>query len=180
MPRKRLPNVAIPSNSLEATNWISRFRDAKRAIEQKTLVANRRIARIQADLALETASFQGELEELGQGLHLYATAHRPVLTDGGRMQSAEFGTGRLGWKTGPPRTEIRQSEKVVKFLEDHDFEDFLRIKKEINREAMLADPERAETVPGVTIVQDEFFYIKPDDFDTEIEIAKSKLRRRTR
>jgi phage host-nuclease inhibitor protein Gam len=39
---------------------------------------------------------------------------------------------------------------------------FLRMKLEVNKEAMLADPDKAETIPGVTIARDvEVFYLEP-------------------
>ncbi len=178
MPRKKVPSVRIPYSTAEVSEFIFRLRDAKRAIEQRTLNANARIGKIQAELAAETAPLQQELDDLAEGLNLYATAHRFELTEGGKVQSAEFGTGRLGWRTTPPRVEIRGLDKVIEWIKSRRLKLFLRAKLEVNKEAMLADPERAETVPGVSIVQDEIFYVWPDEFDAEIELAKSRLKRK--
>jgi phage host-nuclease inhibitor protein Gam len=178
MPRKKVLNVRIPYSTAEVSEFISRLRDAKRAIEKKTLTANARIAKIQAELVAETTPIQQELDDLAAGLQAYATAHRFELTDGGKVQSTEFGTGRLGWRMTPPRVELRGLDKVIDWLRREGLKAFLRIKWEVNKEAMLADPERAETVPGVSIVQEEVFYVWPQEFDEEVVIAKSKLKRK--
>ncbi|MDL2275823.1 host-nuclease inhibitor Gam family protein [Desulfosarcina sp. OttesenSCG-928-G10] len=42
--------------------------------------------------------------------------------------------------------------------------------EDVNKEAMLADPEAARQVPGVTIVQTEDFVVTPHETELE-EIA---------
>jgi len=44
---------------------------------------------------------------------------------------------------------------------------FLRVKEEINKDAMLAEQDLAQTITGVSISQGEDFVIVP--FETELE-----------
>jgi phage host-nuclease inhibitor protein Gam len=42
---------------------------------------------------------------------------------------------------------------------------FLRQKLEVNKEAVLAEPEIAEQVKGITVKQDEDFFVAPAEDD---------------
>lgn len=179
MLRKSLSVIPVPTSNAEVAEFISRLREAKRKIEQRTLTANNRINALQTALAAETAPLQQEVEILAEGLLRFATANRLAITDNGRVQTVQYATGRLGWRSTPPRVEVRKVDAVIAWIKQHRLLQFLRTKEEVNKEAMLDDTERAETVPGVSIIQDEVFYIWPEEFDTEIEVAKSRLKRRS-
>ena len=54
---------------------------------------------------------------------------------------------------------------------------FIRVKEEINKEAMLKEPELAETVRGVSITQREEFIVKPTEIEIEIVSSVEKLKK---
>ena len=52
---------------------------------------------------------------------------------------------------------------------------FIRVKREVNKEAMLEDPELAKTVRGVSITKREQFFVKPSEVAAEISFDVQKL-----
>jgi phage host-nuclease inhibitor protein Gam len=103
---------------------------------------------------------QAELEELRAGVQAWCEAHRAEIC--GRAKSAEFATGRVSWRLRPPRVTIRGLDAAIEACRRLGLGRFLRERVEINREAMLADPEAARLVPGVAVASaGEDFVIEP-------------------
>lgn len=136
---------------------------------------DRDLQRLDADLKDALAAVKKSYEEralplkekrteLVEGLKVFCEANRDVLTAG--KKTAAFTTGEVSWRLRPPSVKIRGGEdELVKWLiaaEPELAELFVRVKHEANREAMLADPERARVLPGVTISSEgEDFEVKP-------------------
>lgn len=113
--------------------------------------------------ALERAIAQpaAEAAELRAGVQAWCEAHRAELT-GGKVKFHEFGTGRVLWRLRPPRVSIRGTEAVIEACRRLGLTKFLREKVEINKEAMLAEPEVAGRIQGVVIASEgEDFVIEP-------------------
>jgi phage host-nuclease inhibitor protein Gam len=103
-----------------------------------------------------------ELEEVRRGIQAWCEAHRAEITEGGRVKHHDFGTGRVLWRSRPPKVGLRQVEKVIAAVKALGLVQFLRVREEVNKEAMLSDPERARQVAGVTIASEgEDFVIEP-------------------
>ncbi|EJS83261.1 host-nuclease inhibitor protein, partial [Pasteurella multocida subsp. multocida str. Anand1_buffalo] len=61
-----------------------------------------------------------------------------------------------------PSVAIRGADAVLEFMQRMGFDRFIRTKNEINKEALLLEPEVAKGIAGVTIKQGvEDFVIKP-------------------
>ena len=102
---------------------------------------------------------------LESGLMLYADAHRSELTDGNLSKRGKMLSGHFDWRKLPDKVSLRGVPAVIERIraaikeasenEDADraikFKNFLRIKSEVNKDAMLADPTLAKSITGVTI-----------------------------
>lgn len=113
--------------------------------------------------ALERAIAQplAEAAELRAGVQVWCEAHRAELTQG-RVKFHDFGSGRVLWRLRPPRVSIRGAEAVIEACRRLGLQRFLREKVEVNKEAMLAEPEIAGTIQGVAIASEgEDFVIEP-------------------
>jgi phage host-nuclease inhibitor protein Gam len=120
---------------------------------------------------------------LEESLTIFAEAHRDELTDGGKRQSADLGSGALTWRKLPPKVSLRKLDDVIAAIHhfaenDADFAAFLRTTEEVNKEAMLANPEKAATLPGVSIGS-EGETIKVEPLVEELNAAK-QVKKRTR
>ncbi|MEY9358985.1 phage host-nuclease inhibitor protein Gam [Bradyrhizobium yuanmingense] len=175
-------DVRIPQNRDEAAEMIAEY--GKVAIE---------IMRIEADLnqalagAKKTAEdlaapFLKQAEDIYKGLHTYCAANRQQLLGNSGTKTVDFGTGTVKWRNNPPKVKITGGEDAVvelislkkaEAVEKKDlptaasYGNFLRVKVEIDRDAMLKNPDLARTIPGVSIPKGrEMFEVEP--FGAEI------------
>lgn len=110
-----------------------------------------------------------EIEAKFSALHVWAEAHKPDLLKG-KLKTVKLATGELMWRTTPPSVRIQGQDVVLERLKQMGMADLIRTKEEINKEAILAAPERVEGVKGITISQREEFVAKP--FESQIERAE--------
>ncbi|UOO89618.1 host-nuclease inhibitor Gam family protein [Vitreoscilla massiliensis] len=144
---------------------IKRIGDLQRERERVQTSMNDAVAQLQERAAEEIAPFDAEIEELQASILMYCTTNRDVLTDGGKVKFADLITGKVLWRNNPPKVQIRGNDAVLALLEqDEKYERFVRTKREVNKEAVLNEPDffAGNPVPGLSIVQGkEFFVIEP-------------------
>ena len=127
---------------------------------------NDAIAKIKEDAQNCAAPLAEKSLLLTEGLRAWCEANRAVLTDGGKRKFAELGTGRIEWRLAPQKVTIKGVEDVLAAIKTLGLA-FVRTKEEIDKEAMLADPDKARLVPGVTIGSEgETFSVEP--FEVEL------------
>lgn len=128
--------------------------------------------RIQADMNDELAKVRLRFEELAtplneqitglsQGVHTWCEAHRMELTRSGKTKFYDFAAGEIKWRLRPPRVSLQSVENVLETLKRLGLTRFIRVKEQLNKEAMLAEPEVVSGVAGVRIEQSEDFVIVP-------------------
>jgi phage host-nuclease inhibitor protein Gam len=140
--------------------------------------AARKLARIEADMneALSTtrehyeklaAPYKKAIADHRQGVQIWCEANRDVLTDGGKTKTGAFTTGEVKWRLNPKSVSIKTAKAVLAALVEAGLERFVRTKQEIDKEAILADPDAVAAIKGITIEQDEEFVIEP--FETKLQ-----------
>jgi phage host-nuclease inhibitor protein Gam len=103
-----------------------------------------------------------------QGLRTWCEANRDALTENNKRKFADLGTGKIEWKFAPPKVTIRGADDVILRIKTLGLAIFLREKVEIDKEAMLKEPEKARLISGVAIGSaGENFYVEP--FESEIK-----------
>ncbi len=143
--------------------------------------AIRERSRIEAAMGDELASTKALFEklaaphaerimELSAGVQAWCEAHRDELTQGGKVKTADLPTGTVKWRTTPPSVSVKGADAVMALLIDRGLDRFVRTKQEVNKEAILNEPDEVAAVPGITIQQREEFVIEP--FEAELsEVA---------
>lgn len=122
----------------------------------------RRIARLQADMndaiAEVTARYQpgidvekASIDGLQQSVQGWCEAHRDELTQDGKVKTAQFITGEVAWRIRPPSVSVRGVETVIETLKRLGFGRFIRTKEEVNKEAILNEPDEVRGVAGLSI-----------------------------
>jgi len=150
--------------AVEAVAEIGRRQRERKRIETNM---NDEIAGIKARYEEEARPHNDAIKGLTEGVHIWCEANRAGLTENGKVKSANLASGDVGWRTSPPKVKVTGVQAVIELLKNLKLFQFLRVKEEINKEAMLADPQTAQGVKGVEIIQAEEFWIKP--FETELE-----------
>lgn len=134
--------------------------------------------RIQSDMNDQLAAIKQSFEEqarphadaitaLSSGVQTWCEANRAVLTQDGKVKTANLASGEVRWRMRPPSVSARPIEKVIEALKDMGLKRFIRIKEEIDKESILAEPDAVKYIKGIKIEQKEDFVIVP--FETELE-----------
>lgn len=151
----------------DAALQIKRIGDLQRDIERIQADHNDQVAVLQKAAVEAVAPIKAEIEEIELGVQAWATANRDALTDGGKVKFADLTTGFIRWRNNPPKCSVTGMDAVLALLEANpDLARFVRVKKEVNKEAFLNEAEflEANPIPGVKIVQGkEFFVIEPNN-----------------
>lgn len=151
--------------------------DVNRAIAEIG-IAQRERDRIQADMndalaatregfEAQAAPYAARIKELTAGVQLWCEANRARLTDGGKTKTAKLAAGEVSWRMRPPSVVVRGVDVVLEGLKRLGLNRFIRTKEEINKDAVLAEPEIADQVKGLSVTQGEDFIVKPWDTDLE-------------
>jgi len=153
--------------------WVAQSADEVAATIRQIGEESRDIGRLQADMndeiAAVTARYQAligprqeRVQVMQEGVYTWCAANRDTLTNGGKVKSFNFITGQVQWRLRPPSCSVRGVEPVIETLKRLGLQRFVRVKEEINKEAILNEPEAVKGVPGVKVVTGvEDFVIEP-------------------
>ena len=83
------------------------------------------------------------------------------------LTAAALSSGEIRWRTTPPAVRIRDLTEAIGALMTFKLERFLRRKVEIDKEAILREPETVKGIGAIAITQREEFVIVP--FETDLE-----------
>ncbi|MBW8283344.1 MAG: host-nuclease inhibitor Gam family protein [Rhizobium sp.] len=164
--KKSLAISRVPQNREDAVRAIGRIGTLRREIAQHKAVADEAVRLAGEKLEADTADLMTELAEHERGVQTWCEANRQALTADGKVKFHDFGTGQVKWRARPAGVSIRGLEAVIEACKKLGFTMFIRVKEEINKEAMLADAEKACMIAGVTIKSaGEDFVVEPIEID---------------
>ena len=144
----------------EVETAIKEIGDLNRELERLAIEQNDRLAAI-------TEEYKEKLVPKQDAVQAWCESRRDELTLNGKTKTGTFNTGEVQWRQRPPSVGIRGTESVIESLHTLGLVRFIRTKEEINKEAMLNEPDLAATVAGVTIKTGvEDFVITP--FEQEV------------
>lgn len=162
------PAYPVPQTQDEAADFMARIGLAQRERARIEAAMNDELAAVKARFEAEAQPHNEVILNCTRGLQNWCDANRDRLTSNGKVKFARFATGEVSWRQRPPKVGVRGVDTILEALKRLSLTRFIRVKEEINRDAMLAEPEVAMTVPGVTIGSaGEDFVVKP--FETELE-----------
>ena len=157
----------IPRDREEADEFIYKIGEASRDRQLAETAMNEDIAKIKAEYERKSEPAAAAIKRLTAGLQTWCETHRKTLLIGD-SKTVKFGNGEVSWRARPPKVTLRGLEKILAWLDKHKLYRFVRIIREINKEAMLSDPVEARKIPGVTIGSaGEDFIVTP--FESELE-----------
>lgn len=157
----------VPQSRDEASDAIARIGIAQRERARIQAAMNDELAAVKERHEQQAAPWNEQIEQLSRGVHTWCEAHRSDLTKDGKVKFAGFPAGEVKWRMRPPSCTVRGAESVIEALKRLGLGRFVRTKEEINKEAILNEPEAVAGVAGIKIGQGEDFVIVP--FETELE-----------
>lgn len=141
--------------------------DLSRSITRLETEMNDRIAELTAEYQPQMAALRERLEDLQEGVQVWCEAHRHELTANGKKTVSFLPAGEVSWRTRPPSVTVRGVAAVIEALFDRGLGRMVRTKQEINKEAVLAEPDAVAGIAGLAVVSGvEDFVIVPAELDT--------------
>lgn len=164
-------NVPVPQDDSEAREAIREIGDLNREVLRIEAEMNDKIAALQEEYGARVAPLRESATAKIEGLRMFAEVNRDRLTRGGKVKFHKFATGEISWRLRPARVTIRGKDAVIEAIKAARLgKKFLRVREDINKEAMLEDRATATALAGVTIGSDgEDFLVEP--FETELKEA---------
>jgi len=164
-------NLPVPQDDSEAREAIREIGDLNRDALRLEAEMNDRIAALQQEYGARVAPIREAALAKQEGLKMFCEVNRDRLTKGGKVKFARFATGEISWRLRPAKVTIRGKDGVIAAIKAARLgKKFLRVKEDVNKEAMLEDRSTAAALSGVTIGSDgEDFIVEP--FETELKEA---------
>lgn len=158
------PDILVPHNQSAAEAMIAKIGRICRDLEIIDAAYQERLAEITAERDAQTTPLSLERDRLIEGLRRWATANREALTDGGKRKRVALLSGVISWRKRPPSVELaaKPADIISRIKMRGLAERFIRIAENIDRQAMLKEPDLAATIDGVNIVAErEDFIVEP-------------------
>ena len=174
MARTRIKSAAaavdVPQSRESAASAIAAIGIASREMTRIQAEMNDALAEIKEAYEREAEPYRLKIDALTNGLQIYCEANRAGLTQNGKVKTAALPTGEVLWRLRPPSVRITGAEAVLDALRRLGLKRFIREKEEVNKDAILNEPEAVAHVPGIAISQGEDFVVVP--FEAELaEVA---------
>lgn len=163
---KKTAAARVPQSKDEVAADIKSIGDLQR--EQQALIAvmNEAIADITAEAQPRIEALAQQIDALQGGVQAWCEANRDALTHGGKTKTADFITGTVNWRQRPPSVAVRGMEAVLDTLRRMNLTRFIRTKEEVNKEAILNEPDAVRGVAGITVRTGiEDFIISPFELE---------------
>lgn len=150
----------------QAQSAIKQLGDLQREHARITTELNDAIARITEAEAPRLDALRQRMETLQAGVQTWCEANREQLC--GKGKTANLITGEVAWRIRPPSVRVTGEESVIDLLKRMALGRFVRTREQVNKEAILNEPEAIAGVPGIKVVSGvEDFVITPFEVETE-------------
>lgn len=152
--------TAIPTSITSAVAYIASIASKQREINKINREAKAKADEIYAKAKLEVQKLEGERRTFFDALYAFAASKKSELTaDNCRSHKTE--AGAFGWRWTPPSVAVDEGlsdEVIIKILEQKKLLQYVRVIKELDREAMLRGKPQ---IDGVSYTQRDEFFVKP-------------------
>lgn len=151
--------TAVPSCVIAAAEYLASIGETQRKINALKRRAKEDTDRINAELARALTLLTKERDTFFTALYTFAQANVRELT--AKLRSVRTASGVFGWRWTPPYVELAEGitdEQMIARLQKQGLHKFVRVKYELDREALLED---RPSVAGISYIQREEFFAKP-------------------
>jgi len=164
-----MTDFSIPETREEVNAAISEI--GRRERERKLIHAamNEQLTAIRERYEKDALPHSDAIDLLSLGVEIWCNANRAELTQDGKTKTAKLASGKVSWRLLPSKVVVSGSiDEILEALKRARLKRFIRIKEEIDRGAILADPKAASKINGISIEKGiENFLIAP--FEQELE-----------
>ena len=155
----------VCQSKAQASEAITAIGNAQREITRLETQINDITAAAIDERKARLETLKASIDELSEGVQAWCEVHRDVLCKTGKP--ANLTTGEVSWRTRPPKVSLRGLDKIMEALKAAQLTQFIRTKEEINKDAILSNPQAVKDIKGIGIESGvEDFVIKPFEIDS--------------
>ena len=177
--------VVVPKGKAELGQFVFQIREAEQRIneiendsQKEILELKNKINELEKKAKNKAKPYEVKSNELAQGVYIFAEGHRVELTDEGARKTVELAAGdKIRWYFTPPAVEVDDEKEALKELERRELSEFIRVKKEIDKEAILREPEKIKNLKHLSVGQEEIFAIVLSAMGIELQKGKRKFKK---
>jgi phage host-nuclease inhibitor protein Gam len=159
---KQQAMIAVPQTHDECAADINKIGRLSREITVTQAAMNDEIAAVTDRYTAEFTPLQEQIKSLSAGVQSFCETNRDELTLNGKVKTGQFITGTVQWRQKPPSVAARGVDAVIEALKRFGLDRFIRVKEELNKEAILNEPEAITGINGLSIKSGvEDFVIQP-------------------
>lgn len=168
MSKKRVKSTILACQSKsEVMEKITQIGNKQREIARLETEMNDKIAEITEQYTVKISTLQDEIVILTHSAQIWCEANRNNLLNKG-LKTANLITGEVSWRYRPAKVSVKKEDFVIEQLEQKGLMQFIRVKKNVNKDAVLTDRQAVKDIEGISIVDGvEDFVITP----FEVEVA---------
>lgn len=161
--RTRGSNLPVPQTTTQVAEAIYRIGEIDRLLQKQDADLKEALAKVKRTYEEAAEPFKQEQAGLVEGVKIFCEANRQTLTDAGKSKTVPFTTGHVRWRLRPPSVKLpRDIGGVIAAIKARGLIQFLRLTEDVSKEAMLAEPVLASSIPGVRIASEgEDFAVEP-------------------
>jgi phage host-nuclease inhibitor protein Gam len=157
------PTVEVPTSREQAEAVLLRVAELKSAEAAAKAAMDAELARVRESYQADLADIAAQIASAVQALELWAERNQSLF---GRLRSLVMLHGRIGWRTNPPSLKPLRGltwNDVLETLRRLGRREFIRVKEEPDREALLAAREHEDLrALGCRVEQVEEFFVEPE------------------
>lgn len=154
--------TAVPQTHDDCAADINKIGRLNREITVTQAAMNDEIAAVTDRYTAEFTPLQEQIKSLSAGVQSFCETNRDELTLNGKVKTGQFITGTVQWRQKPPSVAARGVEAVIEALKQFGLSRFVRVKEELNKEAILNEPTAVAGIAGLSIKSGvEDFVIQP-------------------
>lgn len=165
--KKNAPKFPVPQTQEQAAKMLAEIGEHQRERQRIQANMNDKLALVREQFEEQALPHAEAIVGKTTAVQHWFEANRDRLTQGGKTKTVKLATGEVSWRMRPPSCKLRNVKGLIEQIKERGLLQFLRVKEEPNKEAMLAEQELALSLKGVSIEQGEDFVLKP--FETQLE-----------
>lgn len=174
--KEEIPGLLVPTNLGQCSELIRRVGSLERGIEKINMELAEKIEKLKSEADAKINELTKLIATAAEGIYRFAEENKETLIEERKKKTIKLSTGDFGWRINPPSVSIKSTAKALAQIKSLGFTDLIRIKEEVNKEAILEKPEVAKKIKGVSIRRDEEFFIRPAEEMLEVVHAGKKIK----
>lgn len=168
----------LPTSRIEAEDLLAAIGLRVRALEKIDGELTAQVAGLKLIAQAKAEPLAAEVNAMFKALAKWAARERDELLAGDR-RSVDLASGTIGWRKTPPRVVVADEDiqHVVKQLQKRGLARFLRTEVNLDKQAILKEPDALLGMDEISVEDGEFFYATPREFATELQLTGGRVKR---